>query len=177
MERVALLSDKPRVDVDALGLSDAPSLRDTSRSDVPTLRDTVHATEREQLLAALSETDWVVTHAAARLGIPASTLRYRMKKHGLGVDAPTGPSPSTADLSRSPSEPTVPARWSAGVRWTDRWLAMLRAVLVAPAATASPNTARMLATLAQNAQSFGGRVEELSWSAMGAAFGLEPVED
>ena len=48
-----------------------------------------------RLLAALREARWNIARAAARLGIPRNTLRYRMEKHGLGsgTPAPRPPDP------------------------------------------------------------------------------------
>lgn len=40
--------------------------------------------ERQQLLRVLTETDWNLSDAAARLGVPRSTLHYRVERQGLG---------------------------------------------------------------------------------------------
>jgi formate hydrogenlyase transcriptional activator len=47
---------------------------------------TLAAAEREHILAALHETDWVLggpNGAAARLGMKRTTLQWKMKKLGL----------------------------------------------------------------------------------------------
>lgn len=46
--------------------------------------------ERDALRQALERTRWNVSRAARELGISRDTLRYRMDKHGLAADAPTG---------------------------------------------------------------------------------------
>jgi DNA-binding winged helix-turn-helix (wHTH) protein len=43
--------------------------------------------ERERLLRVLTETDQTVSLAAARLGLPRSTLHYRLRRHGLARTA------------------------------------------------------------------------------------------
>jgi DNA-binding NtrC family response regulator len=66
---------------DVLELPPLPSLILTKREPV-TLRES----ERHHLLKALEATKWVVggpCGAAARLGMPRTTLMYKMQKHGL----------------------------------------------------------------------------------------------
>ena len=42
--------------------------------------------ERSRVLEALRAVTWNISRAAARLGIPRTTLRYRMEKLGLARD-------------------------------------------------------------------------------------------
>jgi non-specific serine/threonine protein kinase len=46
-------------------------------------RDTLDAAERERLLQALTESEWSISRAAARLGLARGTLRYRIARYGL----------------------------------------------------------------------------------------------
>ena len=66
----------------------AVSLGDTGERRLPMEpsgeRPTLEAVERSLLEQALRETGGNQTRAAQRLGISRDTLRYRMKKHGLG---------------------------------------------------------------------------------------------
>ena len=66
----------------------AVSLGDTGERRLPGEpageRPTLEAVERSLLEQALRETGGNQTRAAQRLGISRDTLRYRMKKHGLG---------------------------------------------------------------------------------------------
>jgi transcriptional regulator with AAA-type ATPase domain/tetratricopeptide (TPR) repeat protein len=183
MERAALLTDAPLVTADALGLSVAPERAGSAlEALLPTssLRDAVGTVEREHLLAALRETDWNIARAAARLGIPRGTLRYRIEKLGLhrAGSAPirAGPPVARAMPDPAPLPSAEPARdaWP----WERRQLAFLRAVLV-PASNrdAGSEIAGALQVLVEKAGSFGGRVEALGPLGMVAAFGLESIED
>jgi len=56
--------------------------RGDSRDRGP-LHERLDDLEREMLLAALEQCDWVQTHAAEQLGISERVLRYKMGKYGL----------------------------------------------------------------------------------------------
>jgi formate hydrogenlyase transcriptional activator len=52
---------------------------------------TMEDCEREHILKAVQETNWVIAGphgAAARLGLPRSTLMYRMRKLAIGNKRP-----------------------------------------------------------------------------------------
>ncbi|MBI3780320.1 MAG: sigma 54-interacting transcriptional regulator [candidate division NC10 bacterium] len=186
IERVALLSEAPQVTARMLGLPEAalPESREPApRDEAIPLKDAVGSVERAHLLEALRQANWNITRAAGGLGISRDTLRYRIVKHGL---RPEGPRPRHHRRSTSPPAPTptvpvvapVSGAAPAGVRWEQRRLTLLRAALVVPAATdPSLHASRALEVLVEKAQSFGGRVEELSPTGIVAVFGLEPVED
>jgi formate hydrogenlyase transcriptional activator len=56
---------------------------------VSTLRDTLGETERNQILKALEQSQWVIAGpkgAAARLGMKRSTLQFRMRKLGIRIE-------------------------------------------------------------------------------------------
>jgi transcriptional regulator with GAF, ATPase, and Fis domain len=58
-----------------------------SRSNAAPDTGTLAAVEREHIFQVLEECQWKVKgpgHAADRLGLKASTLRYRMKKLAIG---------------------------------------------------------------------------------------------
>lgn len=188
MERVALLADAPAVSAEMLGLPgaermDAPGGGAEAPGAPALLQDAVGAVEREHVLAALRETSWNVTRAAARLGISRDTLRYRIAKHSLRPGGGTPPA-RRAPARLEPRPPVVPAPSRAEVaapgvlRWERRRLALLRAVLAAPAA-ADPRLypSRALEAIVEKAVSFGGRIEERSPTGVVAVFGIEPVED
>ncbi|MBI3454406.1 MAG: sigma 54-interacting transcriptional regulator [Candidatus Rokubacteria bacterium] len=186
MERVALLAEARTVTAAMLGLAGAPAAErgeGAREAKAVPLEDAVGLVEREHLLAALRQTNWNITRAAKRLGISRDTLRYRIAKHGLGPEGPTraGRRPAArAEPVKAPAEPAVLP--SAGappvVRWERRRLALLRASLLLPA-DADPRLypSRTLEVLGAKAQSFGGRVEDMSPTGVVAVFGLEPVED
>ena len=99
MERVALLTDVRTVTPEALALpsrSEASSTPAAGRGD---------GGERARLLEALEATDWNLSRAAARLGLPRNTLRYRLDKHGLtagrGAAASAGRARAPAGRARS----------------------------------------------------------------------------
>jgi adenylate cyclase len=148
------------------------------------LEDTLGALERSQLLEALDESFWNVTRAARRLGISRDTLRYRIAKHRL---RPGGPRPEPAPESgdgpgaapAAPSRPApAPEAAAAAVRWEQRRVTLLRAVIDGPASDDDRlYPSRLIETLIEKTRSFGGRVEDLGPTGIVAAFGLEPVED
>jgi transcriptional regulator with AAA-type ATPase domain len=178
MERVVLLSEEDDVTADALGLAPgdpaAPAARAPERGPIP-LGEVVGGVERDQLVEALDATAWNISRAAARLGIPRNTLRYRMEKHGLHAPgAPVRrdrPAPAAAAATPAAAAPAPPP--AASVRRERRRLAILRATL----ATAPDAGGRALEVVIEKLRSFGGRVEELSSAGLVAAFGVEPIED
>jgi DNA-binding NtrC family response regulator/tetratricopeptide (TPR) repeat protein len=200
MERVALLAEETEVTAPTLGLAVAPPVerRATAVATEPVAGDDVVTRlerERDQLLEALRETDWNISRAAARLGIPRNTLRYRIEKHGLRPGtapaprrrpraAPT-PVPAATPLVTPPPAPTrlaAPAGPAlavpAAIRWEQRRLTFLHAMLAGPVAGELPADAgRAVEVLVEKVQSFGGRVEELGRSGIVAGFGLDHVED
>ncbi len=195
MERVALLSDAGVVAAEALALpsragtaAGAPARAPgdppgTVADERQALRDHEARAERARLHAALTETRWNIARAAARLGLPRNTLRYRMEKHGLaGPRTPTEAGPPPKRSAPAPAElepPALPAAPApASVRWEPRRVTFLRARLLSPAGSVAPTEAsRALDTIVDKVRSFGGRVDELSATGLVAAFGLEPLED
>jgi transcriptional regulator with PAS, ATPase and Fis domain len=89
LERVVLMSgDDTVISGQLLALPSAkvgPQMRPAAPK-APCLRSRVDAFEREHLLEALRSADGNITVAAARLGLPRNTLRYRMVKLGIGRD-------------------------------------------------------------------------------------------
>ena len=64
-----------------------PDVNGTSASN-RNIRETLEETERQQIMAALEKSNWVVAGvdgAAARLGMKRSTLQSRMQKLGIRV--------------------------------------------------------------------------------------------
>jgi DNA-binding NtrC family response regulator/tetratricopeptide (TPR) repeat protein len=187
MERAALLGEGPVVTCEALALplagapESAPGIGSPAGDEDPVRR---LERERDELMAALQATDWNISRAAARLGIPRNTLRYRVAKHRLHPDAPRpatagrparAPAPAPAQPATPASTPAAPA----ALRWERRRLTFLRAVLVAAPAGSEPGAeaTRALEAVVEKVQSFGGRVEELSAGGLIAVFGLEALED
>src|SRR5262249_43895908 len=183
MERAALLTDTPMVTAEALGvpvtLGSAGTVAEETARVLP-LRDAMGTAEREHILEALRETDWNIARAAARLGIPRGTLRYRVEKLGLhragSPLTPAGPPLSRATPAPAPPPRVDPAR--AAVPWERRQLAFLRATLVPVSdLDTGPGIAAALQLLVGKVESFGGRVEALGPLGLVAAFGLESIED
>ena len=111
MERVALLTDAPRISEETLGLpASEPAAGPAGRVSEPTigLEDEVDRVQRARLIDALDASGWNVLRAAARLGISRSTLRYRIDKYGLRPPAASS-APRRAPPGRSdPSPPPTP---------------------------------------------------------------------
>ncbi len=189
MERVALLGEGQEVTAAMLALPAAPSPEpgEPARTGATVaLTDAVESVEREHLLEALRQTHWNISRAAARLGLPRNTLRYRIEKYGLrpGAASPPrrprrGERPAVAPaLPEAVPVPTEPGPAPVGIRWERRSVSLLRVALAAPSGPAvTADIGRVAEILVEKVQSFGGRVEELSPMGITAAFGLEPVED
>jgi DNA-binding NtrC family response regulator/tetratricopeptide (TPR) repeat protein len=183
IERVALLSDAVTVTAAMLALPE-PSPAEPERVARPDavrpLAGALRSVEREQLLAALAETSWNITQAAARLGISRNTLRYRLEKHGLVTRPARAGSVATRPPAAPSAGPVAPAAGAAEAPSPGaerRQLTLLRVTLPALATGSASEASRTLETLVEKAQSFGGRVDELSPTDIEASFGVEPLED
>jgi transcriptional regulator with AAA-type ATPase domain/tetratricopeptide (TPR) repeat protein len=178
LERVALLSDSRTVTAPLLGLPEgepAPG----SREVAGTRTGAAPGAEREHLLTALRESNWNISQAASRLGISRNTLRYRIEKHGLALRAPSAARPGISPRAAPPPVEPAAARRPADTRFTGerRQLTLLRAALVVGPESSASHASRLLETLIEKAESFGGRVEELDRHGIDVAFGVEPLED
>ncbi|PYN31378.1 MAG: hypothetical protein DMD98_17060 [Candidatus Rokuibacteriota bacterium] len=178
IERVALLSEARLVTEEILGLSGSRSPSARARTQIPG-EDALQKAhrERDELLEALQQADWNISRAAAQLGLPRNTIRYRIDKYGLSRDAVRPGAQSEA--AQQPAEPApAPAPTgppSYGVRWQQRHLALLRAVVVRE--PDGPGSSRTVEPILEKLGSFGGTVVELSPTGLVAAFGLEGGED
>jgi DNA-binding NtrC family response regulator/tetratricopeptide (TPR) repeat protein len=172
LERVTLLEDAQVITAPMLALSAPPAV--ATEADQPRPSDLsaveLRRQEREELVDSLIKARGNIARAAAGLGIPRNTLRYRMAKHGLSLrDAP-----ATWTKPASPREPREPD----ATRWERRHVAVLLLLLVPrPGADAASDASRALELSAQKVQVFGGHVEDLGPASLLATFGLEPVED
>jgi transcriptional regulator with AAA-type ATPase domain/tetratricopeptide (TPR) repeat protein len=174
IERAALFSDTPVVTADALGPfhSDATVSPPLPPAGIAMSRDEAM---RQHLLTALEQTEWNISHTAARLGVARNTVYARMEKFGLRP----GPAPKESP-SPSPPAPPTPARsaLAAGLDWEWRSLTLLRADLDSAETVDSwSKTSRALDEVIAKVQSFGGRLEEVTPTGVVAAFGVEPTED
>src|SRR5262249_16640520 len=87
MERAALFTDAQAVTADALGLGPVSSdVAVPSPGRGVALEDAMRDVERAHLVDALEGSGGNITRAAARLGLPRNTLRYRLARHKLGLD-------------------------------------------------------------------------------------------
>ncbi|HET7875100.1 MAG TPA: sigma 54-interacting transcriptional regulator, partial [Methylomirabilota bacterium] len=176
LERVVLLSgDSTGLSAEVLALpsgSGSPAVRlgGESRERSP-LKASVEGFERDHLRSALGEAGWNISLAAARLGVPRNTLRYRIAKLGLRPDAPAVPE----DPRRPPAK--VAARGAATEiePWRPRIVTFLRAVV--SGAPEPGQVGRVLEVIADKVRSFGGQVEAIEDAGLLAAFGIDPAED
>ena len=145
---------------------------------------------RQHLRATLVQTGWNISRTATLLGITRNTVRARIEKFDLHPDrggeatsrrAPGIPTPSRAIPEPKPAGPTEspvsPAAVSTTIRWEPRRITLLRATLVAPDSGEPSEAGRALDVLVEKLRSFGGRIDQLAPTMVGAVFGLEPVED
>jgi len=195
MERVALLTESDHVTVAALDLPSAsPPGPLVSAAGAPSLLpgSSLDAAMGAHLLAVLEETAWNISRSAALLGISRNTLRVRIERLGLRKGQPPMPSrpprpatptpPARAAVPPSPAPaahaaPPAP-RAPAAVRWERRRITFLRASVSSAGASGTPmDASRPLETMLDKIRTFDGRVLELAASWIGAAFGLDAVED
>jgi two-component system response regulator AtoC len=118
LERAALLSDDATLTAAGLGLP-AATVADGKRG-APALAAAPEVEgERRVFLDVLEATGWNFTRAAARLGLPRNTLRYRAERLGLAPEghperrpapSPGGPRPGGAGAAARP--PRRGRRWS-----------------------------------------------------------------
>ncbi len=167
LERAALLSDESKLTGADLGLPAVAVPAEAGGGD------DVEG-ERRALLDVLQSTAWNFTRAAARLGLPRNTLRYRAERLGLAPEGHPerrrGGRPPAAARAATPLEPRAPA-----TRETRR-VTLLLARPVAPG-PAGWEASRQLDDSGDKVRSFGGQIEELGADSLLAVFGLEPDED
>ena len=188
MERVALLAEGDNVTASMLELRGGPEVASVPPPASAPASASLEEAMRDHLLAALEQTRWNISRTAALLDISRNTVRARIERFGLR--------PSTGSLSKShrspPSSRTVPVLAHAPegtrpppvvgppvpIRWDRRRVTFLRVRLLTRGDDELLLEAhRALDVVLEKAQSFGGRIEELSPHGIGALFGLEPVED
>ena len=54
-----------------------------------TLKDKIKEMEREEIINALKECEWVMARAARRLGITERMIGYKIKKYGIRKEVET----------------------------------------------------------------------------------------
>jgi len=89
LERALTLCEGQQIEADDLCLTEAPVIQiesSASLNQIDNLEDYLEETERNLLMQALEETRWNRTAAAERLGLSFRSLRYRLKKLGIGGD-------------------------------------------------------------------------------------------
>jgi transcriptional regulator with AAA-type ATPase domain/tetratricopeptide (TPR) repeat protein len=180
MERVALLVEGESVEGNMLELQDMPAQVSASAApaSVP-LSDTI----RDHLLAALEQTKWNISHTATQLGISRNTVRARIERFELqpgatGASRVRAPARAVAPAGPPAESHPLPAPTASAVRWEQRRIGFLRVALIkSDADEPSLEANRVLDTLIQKAEAFGGRIVEITATGITAAFGLEPVED
>jgi len=183
MERGALLGEGPVLTARQLDLPDRTASAAARAAGAPAAvatavpaGDAVDEDERRRVLAVLRETSWNFTRAAARLGVPRNTLRYRVERLGLHSET----SPARRRGGRPPrtlaAPPAAPSPVPAPAR-EPRRVTLLEATLVAPDGGDVHDADRALEAIAGKVRAFGGRVHEAGEAAALALFGVEPEED
>ena len=86
LERAALLAESPSLTAAQLGLPTAVSPSGSGGDVTP--EDAVADSERKVLLEVLRAAEWNFTRAAAQLGLPRNTLRYRVERLGISPEGP-----------------------------------------------------------------------------------------
>jgi transcriptional regulator with AAA-type ATPase domain/tetratricopeptide (TPR) repeat protein len=188
IERAALLAEESVITWEHLGLAEAVPPPEPVPGADPARAISLSDAMREHLHGTLQQTGWNISRTAALLGISRNTLRARIEKLGLREDAAPAPSrapgPPAAARALPAPRPSGPAPAPSArpalptVRWEPRRIALVRVVLEVPeSADVASDAARVLETLIEKAQSFGGRVERLGQRMVEASFGAEAIED
>ncbi len=185
VERVALLAEGDLVTADMLELRQSAAAEPASPVAAAQAPVSLDEAMRDHLLATLNQAGWNISRTAVLLGISRNTLRARIEKLGLRTEGqseapPYRPRRGVRPATATPVAPAKPRPVSATspIRWEQRPVAFLRAVLGATSGVALPlEINRSLDTLIQKTEAFGGRLVEIVASGITAAFGLEPVED
>jgi DNA-binding NtrC family response regulator/tetratricopeptide (TPR) repeat protein len=195
MERVALLGDAREVTPQMLALPLTPSIGAAAPAAVagPATKSMDATAMRRHVLDTLEQHRWNISHSAAALRITRNTLRAWIEKYGLreGAQGARSPVASRPPAAPEPPAPSVPAEHlpmsadtfisepaSTKIRWERRQLILLRLVLPGPSGLDSlHDTSPLLEVLIDKVRSFGGRIEELSPTSIGAVFGMETMEE
>ncbi len=176
LERVALLTDGTVVTAAVLELP-APPREEPAPTPAAAAPASLDDALRGHLQTVLAQTGWNISRTASVLGITRNTVRARIEKLGLRQDAPPatgGRRPAGGALPAPVREArAVPAASAppTAIRWESRRVTLLRAVLE------WSDKGSALDVVLDKLKSFGARIDELSPTAVGAVFGLEPVED
>jgi transcriptional regulator with AAA-type ATPase domain/tetratricopeptide (TPR) repeat protein len=180
MERVVVLSDGEQVTSGMLGLPRESPVRAAVRQPGSSVDQQMASLERSRIEEALHAAGGNISHAAAQLGLPRNTLRYRMDRHGLTEGAAGAKRKRASDTGAvRPAEGIARDRAEAdSVRWQRTRVTLLDVHTPdADAIVAEHERHRALEQAAAKAVAFGGRVIELDASGLVAAFGLEPTEN
>jgi len=89
LERACTLCEGQQIEAEDLQLVETTATTRESTANltqIDNLEDYLEETERSLLMRALEETRWNRTAAAQRLGLTFRSLRYRLKKLGIGDD-------------------------------------------------------------------------------------------
>ena len=181
MERVAVLSDAEQVTAATLRLPRAPRISAGTTRAGESVNEQVASLERARIEEALRAEGWNISRAAARLGLPRNTLRYRMERHGLmdsGEGAPRRRSDAPAIRAGEDEATQKMAVPPSPVRWQRTRVTLLHAQLLDAGATAAEHErARVIEDIARKASAFGGRIIDVGPECVKAAFGLDLIED
>ena len=182
MERIALLSDGNVVTANAFEslYSKSAEWQPQAVAQTESLDDRVAALERSQLQKALEETNWNISHAAARLGIARNTFRYRMSKYDLtpprsslrarGRSAPRASSDVSVPKTPEPARPSI--------RWERRRITFLQITIADDSGkTSGTDTSRMMEEFVGKTMTFRAKIGELGATRLICFLGLEPAED
>ena len=169
MERVALLSEAEQVTAAVLRLPRAPRVPTSSTRAGESVDEQMASLERGRIEEALRVEGWNISRAAARLGLPRNTLRYRIERHGLSEAGDAGPRRKTEATTKPESAPPV--------RWQRTRVTFLQTQVADDGAVPEHERTRVLDEIAAKVTGFGGRIIEMGPSFVRAAFGLDIIED
>jgi len=85
IERAAILCREGLINPEHLSLSTGPTVAAPTDAAQQAPAEDNDSKEKNEIIQALEETRWNRTRAAQKLGVPYSTLRYRMKKYDIST--------------------------------------------------------------------------------------------
>jgi transcriptional regulator with GAF, ATPase, and Fis domain len=62
-----------------------PVIGSDMMNETVSLKNKIRQMEREEIIAALRECDWVMARAARKLGITERMIGYKIKKYGIRI--------------------------------------------------------------------------------------------
>jgi adenylate cyclase len=178
MERLAVLAEGGDVGAANLGpgVTPGPAGVPPAAGGTAPLRDAVDRFERSQILAALEAAGGRLARAAVLLGVPRTTLRYRVRRMGLvGGELGETPDETPPGPARGHGPTATPVAGQPGPAPSRRSLAFL-GVTVTRDADEPAEAHEALVRVLDKVRAFGGVCEAVWPGGLVATYGLDGAD-